>query len=76
MVVNKEQVIFWENLKDEDGANTVPGAIKQYKQTTTGEQNCEEQQQTGGGSSDSSGSSGTTTDDTANTDNTANDTDN
>lgn len=47
MVVNKEQVVFWENLKDEDGANTVPGAIKQYKQTTGGEQDCDQQPASG-----------------------------
>jgi hypothetical protein len=45
MLINKEQVIFWENLKDEDGANTVPGAIKSHLESTNGVQNCEENQQ-------------------------------
>jgi hypothetical protein len=63
MVVNKEQVIFWENLKDEEGANTVTGAIKQYQQTTNGEQNCDEQQQPA-----------STTDDATTTDNAADNT--
>src|SRR5690606_22554537 len=30
MLINREQVVFWENLKDEDGENTVPGAVKKY----------------------------------------------
>jgi hypothetical protein len=50
MLINKEQVIFWENLKDEDGANTVPGAIKSYLESTNGVQNCEENQQPQSGS--------------------------
>ena len=60
MLVNKEQVVFWENLKDEDGANTVSGAIKQYNETTKGVQDCDQQQTT----NESSGTS-TTTDNSA-----------
>ncbi|HSX27204.1 MAG TPA: hypothetical protein VLG25_00290 [Patescibacteria group bacterium] len=30
MIVSRDQVIFWENLKDDSGENTVPGAIKKY----------------------------------------------
>ena len=40
MVINREQVIFWENLKD-DGQ--VAKAIKQYKEQFPNGQNCEEQ---------------------------------
>ena len=44
MVISKDQVVFWENLKDEGGENTVPGAIKQF--TDSGApQNCDEPQQ-------------------------------
>lgn len=28
MIINQSQVMFWENLKNETDANTVPGAIK------------------------------------------------
>lgn len=69
MVVNKEQVIFWENLKDEDGANTVTGAIKQYKQANPDGQDCEQQQQQSSGSTDTT----TTEGDTSNTDTSATD---
>lgn len=30
MVINREQVIWWENLKEDQPDNTVPGAIKKY----------------------------------------------
>ena len=80
MVVNKEQVIFWENLKDEDGENTVPGAIKKYIASTNGAQNCDQQQQPATSTNDNSSNTtnNTTgagnTNDTSNTDNTTNDT--
>lgn len=45
MVVNREQVVFWENLKD-DGQ--VAKAIKQYKDANPGEQKCETPQQNSG----------------------------
>lgn len=66
MVVNKDQVIFWENLKDEGGNNTVAGAIKAYQASNNGEQNCD---QINSNSSDSN-SSTTTTDTNAAEDNT------
>lgn len=31
MLVNRDQIIFWENLKDDSGLNTVPGRIKKYE---------------------------------------------
>lgn len=43
MVINREQVIFWENLKD-DGQ--VAKAVKDYKAQNPGAQNCAAQQQT------------------------------
>lgn len=30
MLINRDQVTFWENLKDDSSLNTVPGAIKKY----------------------------------------------
>ncbi len=42
MVINREQIIFWENLKDETAENTVPGAVKKYAQTNPDGQKCEE----------------------------------
>ncbi len=70
MVVNKDQVVFWENLKDESGTNTVTGAIKQYNQTSGGVQNCDQQQ------TSSSTESPATTTDTSATDTTTTDTTN
>ena len=40
MVINREQIIFWENLKDETGENTVPGAIKKHKAANPQGQEC------------------------------------
>lgn len=48
MVINREQVIFWENLK-EDGQ--VAKAVQEYKAQNPGEQNCATQQGTGTGNS-------------------------
>lgn len=31
MVINRDQIVFWENLKDDSSENTVPGAIKKLK---------------------------------------------
>lgn len=31
MLINRSQVVFWENLKEETGENTVPGAVENYK---------------------------------------------
>lgn len=47
MVINHDQIIFWENLKDDDSQNTVPGAIKKLAEQ---EQNCEQQAQPAGSS--------------------------
>lgn len=39
MVINREQVIFWENLKDN---GQVAEAVKNYKEANPGEQKCEQ----------------------------------
>lgn len=49
MQINREQVIFWENLKD-DGQ--VAKAVKAYKEQNPGEQKCD-QASTGTGTTDS-----------------------
>lgn len=41
MLINREQVIFWENLKDDDSDTTVPGAIKKYIAANPNGQTCE-----------------------------------
>jgi hypothetical protein len=42
MVINREQIIFWENLKDDASDATVPGAIKKYLAShPNGEQTCQ-----------------------------------
>lgn len=41
MVINRDQVIFWENLKDDDAQNTVPGAVKDYVKQYPNGQECE-----------------------------------
>lgn len=50
MLINREQVIFWENLKDEDGENTVPGAVKKYLEQYPNGQACQDQAQQNNGS--------------------------
>ena len=42
MVINRSQVVFWENLKDESGENTVPGAVKNYKTQYPNGQECQD----------------------------------
>ena len=42
MVINRSQVVFWENLKDEAGENTVPGAVKNYKTQYPDGQECQD----------------------------------
>lgn len=73
MVIRQDQVIFWENLKDDDSQNTVPGGIKQLAKTDQGK-NCQQPQQTNnnnsGNSSNTTNNSSTTND--ANTSNTSN----
>lgn len=46
MVINRSQVTFWENLKDDSNAQTIPGAVKQYAAANKGEQKCETAQTT------------------------------
>lgn len=41
MVINRDQVIFWENLKDDDADTTVPGAIKKYIAANPNGQTCQ-----------------------------------
>jgi hypothetical protein len=40
MVINRDQVTFWENLKDENGENTIPGAVKKYVKDNPNGQEC------------------------------------
>ncbi len=47
MLINREHVIFWENLKEEDGENTVPGAVKKYMAQYPEGQECQDQAQQG-----------------------------
>ncbi|HEX5797654.1 MAG TPA: hypothetical protein VFX86_04675 [Candidatus Saccharimonadales bacterium] len=42
MLINNDQIIFWENLKDDDSQNTVPGAIKKLAEQP---QDCNQQGQ-------------------------------
>ena len=41
MIIKQDQVIFWENLKDDDSQNTVPGGIKKLAETDQGK-NCQQ----------------------------------
>lgn len=41
MLINRDQVVFWENLKEEDGENTVPGAVKKYLAQYPNGQECQ-----------------------------------
>lgn len=43
MVINREQVVFWENLKDDTAENTVPGAVKKYVEANPNGQDCAQQ---------------------------------
>lgn len=62
MIINKEQVLFWENLKN-DG--DVAKAVKQYVEANPGgKPDCEAQKQQQQDSTDSSNGNGGTTDDT------------
>lgn len=42
MLINREQIIFWENLRDESGENTVPGAVKKYLAQYPNGQECQD----------------------------------
>lgn len=48
MLINRDQVVFWENLKNEDGENTVPGAVKKYLAQFPDGQECEQPAQNSG----------------------------
>lgn len=41
MLINREQVVFWENLRQEEGENTVPGAVKKYLAQYPNGQECQ-----------------------------------
>lgn len=49
MLINRSQVVFWENLKDEAGENTVPGAVKKYRSDFPNGQECQTANATGAG---------------------------
>ncbi|HET7673657.1 MAG TPA: hypothetical protein VFK11_04060 [Candidatus Saccharimonadales bacterium] len=57
MVISRDQIIFWENLKDDDSQNTVPGAIKELAKQP---QNCDQQSQSNTSNSPSTSSTPTT----------------
>lgn len=40
MVINRSQIVFWENLKDDSSEQSVPGAVKKYAEANKGEQDC------------------------------------
>lgn len=61
MVINREQVIFWENLKP-DGQ--VAKAVENYKKQNPGEQKCDQ-----ASSQNNTNSSSTNTDNTSETNN-------
>ncbi len=42
MVISKDQVIFWENLKDDEDQRTVPGAIANYRKANPNGQDCDQ----------------------------------
>jgi hypothetical protein len=65
MVINREQVVFWENLKD-DGQ--VAKAVAEYKKSNPGEQKCDTASQ----SSTNTGTSNTTNNATNNSTSTTN----
>lgn len=43
MIINRAQVLFWENLKNDPALNTVPGAIKEYERQFPQGQECPEE---------------------------------
>ncbi len=64
MLINRSQVVFWENLKDEAGENTVPGAVKKYRTDFPNGQECQEANAgatNNNATTPSAGSAGTTT---------------
>lgn len=69
MLINREQVVFWENLKQEDGENTVPGAVKKYLAQYPNGQECQAQQQS---QQDTNSQTNINTDERSNGNNTTN----
>ncbi len=45
MLLNRDQVTFWENLKNDSAENTVPGAVKKYLASNP-KQDCSQQSTT------------------------------
>lgn len=41
MLINRSQLVFWENLKDNQPENTVPGAVKKYLAENPNGQDCD-----------------------------------
>lgn len=41
MLINRSQLVFWENLKDNQPENTVPGAVKKYLADNPNGQDCD-----------------------------------
>lgn len=64
MVINREQVIFWENLKD-DGQ--VAKAVKDYQEKNPGEQKCDTAQSSTSDTDNTTQDTGTTTNPTTTT---------
>lgn len=71
MVIRQDQVIFWENLKDDDSQNTVPGGIKELAKTDQG-RNCPQPQQSSGSSDSGNSSNSSNTSNSSETGNTNN----
>lgn len=71
MQINRDQIIFWENLNDDDAQNSVPGAIKAYIASNPST-DCAQQQQTTTTptTTDTAPSTDTTTPDSGSTDTT------
>ena len=67
MIINREQVIFWENLK-KDGQ--VAQAVEKYKADNPNGQSCQQQSSTGTGTSTNQNQATTPTTNTNNTTNT------
>lgn len=69
MVINREQVIFWENLKD-DGQ--VAKAVKTYQEQNPGEQKCDQQTSNQSTNEDTSNESSNNNSSTTNNSNSTN----
>lgn len=71
MVINRDQVIFWENLKNDTAQNSVPGAIKAY-QASNPSTDCTQQQQQNTNSSSSTSNTTNNAAESSNSNNTNN----